>query len=566
MTQKILFCCNFYPPHFIGGAEVIAHRQAQSLQDIGYEVFIFCGLHDQSAKQYKLFKEEFEGIKVFRVILHTEDFVLGKNFANSFVDNLFGQVLETVNPSVVHFHNLIGLSLGLIDKARQKLIPTALTLHDYWGFCFKNTLLKVDEQVCKDLVQCQYCQPEIVNDDNQRLHIRLRRDYIVRQLNKVNRLISPSSYLAKIYKQAEFSQKQISVISNGIDSSRFTNTQKPKKRNAAVLEFTFIGHLGFHKGVHILLDSIKQLHQKKILGVSCKFNIVGSGSMDTVVHEVVQSYSLTKTVKVWGKVPRSQIKAVFENTDILVVTSVWPENEPVTILEAMAAEIPVLASAIGGNLDLVMPGVTGELFESGNSYELTEKITGLISNRQQIEEMGRNAARSVASNTLEHYVDNIDNVYSSLIKQKSIAEHIHDWLVICCGTSVSIDCMNVLDEFNSSSNFLDTRFVMSNWITPSDWSNAALLWVVDDRWYIETIKVSIRELVRTALENGIPLLVPNSNKELVDICRKGQFGLFYEDTLEAKICLEYLQKHPHILAQLSSNARLFGDSNLKLLR
>jgi glycosyl transferase family 4 len=58
------------------------------------------------------------------------------NFCNDVVRRRFAAVLDRVAPDVVHFHDLVGLSVGMIDECAMRNIPTVLTLHDYWGICF----------------------------------------------------------------------------------------------------------------------------------------------------------------------------------------------------------------------------------------------------------------------------------------------------------------------------------------------------------------------------------------------------------------------------------------------
>jgi len=60
-----------------------------------------------------------------------------------------------------------------------------------------------------------------------------------------------------------------------------------------------------------------------------------------------------------GKLPNSRIKEVLSHTDVLVVPSVWFENSPVVILEALASGTPVLGSDIGGIPEFVENGITG---------------------------------------------------------------------------------------------------------------------------------------------------------------------------------------------------------------
>jgi hypothetical protein len=70
------------------------------------------------------------------------------DFHNEPIRQAFTKVLMRFSPDVVHFRNLVGLSVQLIAKCRRHGIATVMTLHDHWGICFKSTMLKNDGQLC----------------------------------------------------------------------------------------------------------------------------------------------------------------------------------------------------------------------------------------------------------------------------------------------------------------------------------------------------------------------------------------------------------------------------------
>lgn len=548
MINKILICSNFYPPFFIGGAEIIAHEQACQLRNAGYEVAVFCAKHDDSRHRYSMIRETFDGLQVFRVIQHAQDYHVDNNFYKPAINKLFHTIIDEFQPDVVHFHNIIGLSLGIVEIAYRRKIRTVLTLHDHWGFCFKNTLLKGYDIVCKDFSQCEECLPELLDNQQRRLHIRLRNDYIALQLSKVDQFVSPSSYLTSAYIKAGFSSDRLTVISYGIDVKRFS--QITKKLPEDVMRFTFIGYLGIHKGIHVLMASIKLLLQGGYLGNLCTVNIVGVGGMTEDLEKFIIENQLSSVVKLWGKVKHSQIETVYQSTDVLVIPSIWPENEPVTILEAMAARIPILASALGGNLDLVVDGVNGYLFASGNAQMLAEKMVEMALDHARVELMGQNAYQCVAKDTLENYVQQITQVYQ---EKKCVSNPVLNRVILCSGKHVSPECFRAISHFNQTNHSTCYKFIMSDWISSEEWDLVELLWIVDDK--------GDKQDIVNALKRGRPLLVPESNDQLVELCRSSQSGLFYADEMEAEACLKYLIGEKSISSALGRNAKNYFENN-----
>ena len=92
---------------------------------------------------------------------------------------------------------------------------------------------------------------------------------------------------------------------------------------------------------------------------------------------------LNDSVRFWGKI--KDITDAYAQTDVLILPSIWPENQPVTITEAMAAKIPVIASNSGGIPELVDDEKTGLLFEAGNAQDLARKMLNIIQNPEKIE-------------------------------------------------------------------------------------------------------------------------------------------------------------------------------------
>src|SRR5712692_1421959 len=261
MKKRIVICCNVYPPNFLGGAELIAHYQAKALKQLGHEVVIFTGDTQHCGKRYSLRREAYGDLTVYRVSLWPTDYQSEfVNFSHREVEQHFDALLEDFSPDVVHLHNLIGLSVGIIHLAKRRKIKTVLTVHDHWGFCYKNTLLKYGAEVCSNYTRCAKCMPFVQDGDGKQIPIRLRRDFLAMQLSEVDVFISPSRYLAEAYIEAGLPASRFKVILYGIDVKRFENLRKIQA--SGYVRFSYIGHLGRHKGVHTILEALSLLGER----------------------------------------------------------------------------------------------------------------------------------------------------------------------------------------------------------------------------------------------------------------------------------------------------------------
>jgi glycosyltransferase involved in cell wall biosynthesis len=405
--KRIIYCANFYPPNYVGGAELVAHRHAIALKELGHEVAVYAGNLAPKARQYALKKGKYEGLPVERINLHLDDFgVEPLRYSRRAVEDPFMNLVREFKPDVVHFHNLQGLSLGLVNVAREAGARTVLTLHDYWGFCFKNTTLKHDGVVCEDYTKCEECLPQMRDEFGKLISINVRKDFFKEHFALIDEFISPSAYLAGLYIKAGFPAERFNVIGNGVDVGGLSRIEK--KLSNHIVRFSYLGYFGKHKGIATLLDALRYIPQCDGL----RINLAGEGSELENYHSQLKQSRNRKAVKFWGKRDYRQIGEVYRETDVLVVPSIWPENQPGTILEAMAAGLPVIASDIGGIPELVEDGATGFLFEPGNPEKLSERMKMFLNDPNLIGTLGTNGFNKISRFTFRNQVEKIVEVYN----------------------------------------------------------------------------------------------------------------------------------------------------------
>lgn len=536
MRKKIIICCNAYPPHFIGGAELIAHQQVKTLRDFGHDLIVFAGDIQGQYKRHSIRHEIYDGLTVYRVCLTSEDYSSDHiNFFHKEVEEHFKKVLDEFLPDIVHFHNIIGLSVGLIHIAKQKGIKTVMTLHDHWGFCLKNTIIKHNYEICRDFNQCARCMPSFSDENGNVLPIRMRQSFISLQFEDIDVFISPSRYLAEAYVSAGIPARKIRVIWNGVNIPKFADVLKTK--NSGQVRFTFIGYFGLHKGIHILIEALQFLNKNKYI-----LNLVGDGELLVEYKNKVQNMGLNDSVRFWGKI--KDITDVYEQTDVLILPSICPENQPAAITEAMAAKIPVIASNSGGIPELIDDEKTGLLFETGDAQDLARKMSNLIHNPEKIELFGECAYQKIKANTSDNQVKKILELYD--YTDKSNVEQIgkHN-LIICYGNHINCEDSDIINIFSKNLGNENCRFVMFDWLQDDQVSSGVMLWVVD--------KSIDKKSLLPRLKCKLPLLVPEENGELKQLCKTYNCGLYYQTPYEAEEVLLCLLRDGRIRSIIAAN-------------
>lgn len=377
--MRILVCSNVYPPDVVGGAELVAHEQAAAYARQGHEVRAFAGDPGSVLPRHARTEDVHGGIPVTRIALTPEDYSPEfLNFLHPEVEAHFRDVLHDFAPDVVHGHNLPGLSVKLPMIVRAAGARMVCTLHDFWGFCPRNTAVRPDGAPCAG-PGC--CQPRLHDGRELDLPPRFRRDFMTLALAHVDRLVAPSRFVADRYVRAGFECERIVVVPNGVDTDRFRPTGHGEPRDG--VRITFAGYFGAHKGVSTLLAALA------LLPAGVTLELAGEGPEEPAYRAQVEALGLGDRVRFAGKVPPAAMAEVYARSDIVVLPSVWDENQPVCLMEAMAAGLPVVASRRGGIPEIVEHRGNGLTFQAGDVGELAARLAELVADPARRAAMGR---------------------------------------------------------------------------------------------------------------------------------------------------------------------------------
>ena len=197
------------------------------------------------------------------------------------------------------------------------------------------------------------------------------------------------------------SEEKISVIPNGIDVEKFSQIIQNKELQLLVLEQPIIGLLGridWWKGQDIFLKAAQEVIQKY---PKAQFKIYGESSphdpktqqFEKRLREFVERNNLSTHVQFCGFIPAEE---VFSQIDILIHASTQSEPFGRVIIEALAAETPVIASNLGGSSEIIENNIHGFLIPPKNPELLATKIIELIENEDLRKKFSENGKKLVA--------------------------------------------------------------------------------------------------------------------------------------------------------------------------
>jgi glycosyltransferase involved in cell wall biosynthesis len=202
------------------------------------------------------------------------------------------------------------------------------------------------------------------------------------------------------------------VIPNGVCvPADWKNPAERPGRGPLVL--VNVGRHDSEKGVDGLVHVARELN---LLGVDFTLWLIGDGEQGQKLRKQVAADGLSERVQFMGV--RDDVPALLPNADIFVSAS-HGEGMPLTLLEAMAAGLPIVASDVVGNRDVVENGQTGFLFQLGNPVMAAHAIAQLARDPVLFAHCSRTAhARALERYSVGAMCERISQVYSSIVSNQ----------------------------------------------------------------------------------------------------------------------------------------------------
>jgi glycosyltransferase involved in cell wall biosynthesis len=234
---------------------------------------------------------------------------------------------------------------------------------------------------------------------------------------KTSKFICISKAMANDMIRLGVGENKISLIHNGVDLDRFFPrlVLEEKKRELGVATgvpvIGTIGRMVTEKGQIYLIEALKYL-KTEWKDLKCLF--VGDGPLRSQLMQMARDFGIEEMCIFTGI--REDIEDIYPILDIFVLPSI---REPfgLVLLEAMATEVPVIATASGGPLDIIRSGINGILVPPKDSSALANAVIIVLNNKELARTMGLAARKKVEQEfSVEKMVAEAEKVYLSLLK------------------------------------------------------------------------------------------------------------------------------------------------------
>lgn len=389
-THRILTIAHGHPDFSKGGGEIAAynlHKAYAARDDV--EEAVFLGRADRgrgpSGRIVRRRDNEFLWEQA------THDVFLMKA-ANQFeLHGYFKEFIRSIRPTVVHMHHYVHMGLEIIRMIKQvdPSIRIVLTLHEYFAICANEGQMvkRHTRQLCyvSGFDDCSRCLGDKTPED-----IWLRKHRFMNYFDMVDAFVAPSEFLRQRYIDWGLAAEDITVIENG-QQSLDPLPPRALPEDGTRNRFAFFGQINSFKGVDLLLEAMLAIPRKErknlvleIHGANLEHQPEEFRNKVNALREQLEEERVIRWV---GPYDPNQMLSRLANVDWVIVPSIWWENSPMVIQEALSAGRPVIVSDIGGMAEKVIDGVNGRHVPARNVFAWASTLRELAHNSEQWEKM-----------------------------------------------------------------------------------------------------------------------------------------------------------------------------------
>ena len=402
--MKICLINNLYKPYNRGGAEKVTETIVAGLRQVGHEVFIVStrpcdNKFPISNFQFPIFyinslyynlNKLPKFIKIFWQIWNMFNVVSYFKIKNILRENKCEAVIT---------NNLMGAGFLTLSAIRSLKIKHLHIAHDIQLIHASGLMHYGKEGIIDGLVAKIYSS-------------------ICRWLfNSPPVVIFPSCWLKDFYlKRNFFTKSKISVLPNPVEivprqAGERAGSFYPVKSQSTIgtrsvfngVKFLFLGQIEKHKGVFLLIDVFNKIKKKY---PEVELLLAGDGSQ---IESARQRAAGNKNIKFLGWPGDEQVDKLLSTANCLVYPSLVYENCPNAIQRALAAELPVLASDLGGIPELLNQNA-GVLFKPADMDDLAKKIEWMIENRNNLNNLIQAGRRQASAFKIENYIKELESL------------------------------------------------------------------------------------------------------------------------------------------------------------
>lgn len=417
-----------FPPEGMGGTELYTLHLARGLAAEGHEVTVLTHAEGEGV-EVVVREETYEGIPIRRLAfaLDAADDLVREEYDNRRAAAAVRHMWEAERPDLVHVTHFGYLSTSVAEVAEALGIPWLATLTDFWAICPNGRLLRSDGALCtgpRNLGECVRCITRMgprgagyaalgramppwgwsfaaraaswpllrAARQARWLDALCARSAVIRErLLSARAVFCPGAHAREILVANGYPQGLIHHAPHGILDPEALRRNGPPAEEP-VLRLGYLGPLDHAKGACLPIEALASLGSDVPVSLTYRGALPPGASMDAYARTVLHRIASSDRAHHGGPYRQSDLPEVLHALDVLIVPSLWYENTPTVIYEAVAAGVPVLATNLGGMRELVETLRGGWLFPRGDAAALAGLIRGLALDRGRVRRIAEDMA------------------------------------------------------------------------------------------------------------------------------------------------------------------------------
>ena len=384
-----------YPP-YINGVSTSVLMLENALRKKGHQVYIVTV--NTENMRYKYENDE-HIIRIPGVPIGIYDYRLTGVYPLKAINKI-----KKWNLDVIHSHTEFGVGTFARIIAKQYNIPLVHTYHtmyeDYVHYITKGYFNNTSKKIVEYLTNF-YCN------------------------QTATELIVPTKKTYDLFKEKYKYTRNVHIIPTGIEVEKFykENTDPAKLEeirkkhglNRGDFVILYVGRLGQEKSVDVLIEA----HQELAREYKAKLLIVGDGpDMDTYKN-LVHKLKIDDNVIFTGKVPWTEVTLYYQIADIFATAS-KSETQGLTVIEAMAASLPVVAVDDESFRNVIIDGLNGHLFDTKKEYK--KYVKSFIDEPSKLQQFSKQARINADTYSSKYFAERVLDVYRLAINGETSEE------------------------------------------------------------------------------------------------------------------------------------------------
>lgn len=415
--MRILFLSNLYPPNVVGGYEQLCYEAARDLAARGHEVSVLTSNYGGKVQAFSGQRIE----RTLRLLASETDIYLPfdcpaeeRAAISAHNAQALARMIEECQPHVIFAWNLYFLDQSFLRAVESSRKPVVYLLTDNWLIAFLN------------LPFIQIYMSGVIADGKPAFQSIARSAHRWLDNRKMSRFtidghaIFSSRFMRDLYNEAKivFNGKSL-IVHHGVDLASHSDADfvdRGQLLKHGELRLLVAGRLVEIKGVHTAIEALPAVIGA-LPGINVKLTLLGDARDLSYKQRLclrIEHLGIADKVQFSGPVQESELFKLFQAHDIYLFPSLY-EPFSLTLIHALGAGIPTIASDAGGNREMITHKRTGILFPKGNPKQLAGAIIDLATDHALRSTISQNARSAIKSHTFQRELDEMEQSLKAVL-------------------------------------------------------------------------------------------------------------------------------------------------------